>query len=306
MRKVLFSPISLVFLLTAQVVFAAPLKVFVSIVPQKYFVEMIAGDLVETNVMVQPGANPATYEPKPRQMVALAKTDMYLAIGVPFEATWLGKIAATNSDMLVVRTEAGIEKIPMKPHHHEQSGQRHTKAEKLHHPEGEVEALHHVIKDPHVWLSPPLVMIQARNIVQAFLAVDPDHRSVYEENYKNFINELAALDLELRAVFAGKGAGSEFMVFHPAWGYFAQAYGLEQIPIEIEGKEPKPAELQYLMQYAKKRGIKAVFVQPQFSHQAARAISKSIGGQIIFADPLAPHWATNLRQVAARFRAAIR
>ena len=172
--------------------------------------------------------------------------------------------------------------------------------------EGESEDHYHAIKDPHVWLSPPLVMIQARNIVQAFLAVDPDHRSVYEANYKNFINELVSLDLELRELFAGIGENSEFMVFHPAWGYFAQAYGLEQIPAEIEGKEPKPAELQYLIQYATKRGIKVVFVQPQFSHQAAQAIAKAIGGQIVVADPLAPDWVTNLRRVASNFRSAIR
>ena len=195
----------------------------------------------------------------------------------------------------------------MKPHHRlEEGGQRHTEAAEHHHEEGEVEGHYRAIKDPHVWLSPPLVMIQARNIVQAFLAVDPDHRSVYEENYKSFINELVALDLELRAVFAGKGEDSEFMVFHPAWGYFAQAYGLQQVSVEIEGKEPKPAELQYLIQYAKKRGIKAVFVQPQFSHQAARAIAKAIGGQIVFADPLAPDWGNNLLQVASKFRTAIR
>ena len=314
MRKVLFSAIFLVFLFTAQMVLARPLKVFVSIVPQKYFVEKIGGDLVAVNLMVQPGASPTTYEPKPRQMVALAGTDIYFAIGVPFEATWLVKIAATYPDLLVVRTEIGIEKIAMNSHHHhEEGGQRHGEAgEHRHekqghqHEEGEVEGHHHAIKDPHVWLSPPLVMIQARNILQAFLAVDPAHQSVYEENYKSFINELVVLDLELRAVFAGKGEDSEFMVFHPAWGYFAHAYGLEQVPVEIEGKEPKPAELQYLIQYAKKRGIKVIFVQPQFSHQAARAIAKAIGGQIVFVDPLAPDWSTNLRQVASKFRTAIR
>ena len=314
MRKVLLSAIFLIFLFTAQMVLGRPLKVFVSIVPQKYFVEKIGGDLVEINLMVQPGASPTTYEPKPRQMVSLAGTDIYFAIGVPFEATWLGKIATTNPDLLVVRTESGIEKIAMKPHHHhEEGGQRHGETGEHHyekqghqHQKGDVEGHHHAIKDPHVWLSPPLVMIQARNILQAFLAVDPAHQSVYEENYKSFINELVVLDLELRAVFAGKSEDSEFIVFHPAWGYFARAYGLEQVPVEIEGKEPKPAELQYLIQYAKKRGIKVIFVQPQFSHQAARAIAKAIGGQIVFVDPLAPDWGTNLRQVASKFSTAIR
>jgi zinc transport system substrate-binding protein len=129
---------------------------------------------------------------------------------------------------------------------------------------------------------------------------------MYEKNYNNFIKELEVLDAEIRGVFKGKGKGVEFMVFHPAWGYFAQAYGLKQIAIEIEGKEPKPAELQYLIQYAKERGIKIIFVQPQFSWQLAQAIAKSIDGQVVFVDPLAADWFKNLHQVAARFKAALK
>jgi zinc transport system substrate-binding protein len=113
------------------------------------------------------------------------------------------------------------------------------------------------------------------------------------------------LDEEIRAALRGKGKNLEFMVFHPSWGYFAQAYGLEQVSIEFEGKEPKPAELQYLIQYAKERSIKVVFVQPQFSWLAAQAIADSIGGQIVFVDPLAADWVTNLRQVASKFKAAL-
>jgi zinc transport system substrate-binding protein len=270
---------------------ARPLRVFVSILPQKYFVEKIGGDLVDVAVMVEPGASPHTYEPKPKQMVALAKTAIYFAIGVPFEATWLEKIAATNPNMLVVHTEADIKKIPMRGHHHQGP---------------ELEQDHHGIKDPHVWLSPPLVMIQARNILQALLRVDPAYGSVYEKNYNSFMKELVVLDAEIRAALEGKGQDVEFMVFHPAWGYFAQAYGIEQVAIEIEGKQPKPAELLYLIQYAKERGIKVIFAQPQFSWQVAQTIAKSIDGQIVFVDPLAAQWDTNLRQVASRFKSALK
>jgi len=216
---------------------------------------------------------------------------MYFAIGAPFETIWLEKIAATNPNMLVVHTEAGIKKIPMKAHHHEGPG---------------VEKDHHGIKDPHVWLSPPLVMILTRNILQALQKVDPAHRSVYEKNHNSFMNELVALDAEIRATFAGQGKDVEFMVFHPAWGYFAQAYGLEQVPIELEGKQPKPAELQYLIQYAKERNIKVIFAQPQFPWQTAQAVAKSINGQVVFVDPLAADWDTNLRQVASSFKSAVK
>ena len=286
----LFAGFLIIFLYVPQAALARPLMVFVSILPQKYFAEKIGGNLVDVSVMVEPGANPHTYEPKPKQMVALAKTNIYFAIGVPFETTWLEKIALTNPKMLVVHTDAGIKKIPMNTHHQE----------------SELEHDHHSIKDPHVWLSPPLVIMLAGNMLKAFLRVDPAHRSIYEKNYNSFMKELVVLDGEIRAAFKGKGKDVEFMVFHPAWGYFAQAYGLEQIPIELEGKQPKAAQLQSLIQYAKERGIKVIFAQPQFSRQAAQAIADSIGGQIVFADPLAADWERNLRQMASKFKAALK
>lgn len=309
MKKALFWALLFVFFFAAQTTVAEPVKVFVSILPQKYFVEKIGGDLVDVSVMVQPGASPATYEPKPRQMVALANTKSYLAIGVPFEAAWLEKIAAMNRNMVVVHTEAGINKLSMMVHlHNEEGGHRHLEREGHYDKEGEHQhkKQHHGVKDPHVWLSPPLVMQQARNIFEALVALDPVHLASYETNYKKFIMELVVLDLELNRVFHRSGEHTEFMVFHPSWGYFARAYGLEQVPIEIEGKEPKPAELQDLIRYARERRIKVVFVQPQFSWQAARTIAQSIGGQVVFVDPLALDWAKNLREVASKFKDALK
>ena len=279
---------------------ARPLVVFVSIAPQKYFVEKIGGDLVEVAVMVQSGASPATYEPKPRQMVALAKTDIYFAIGVPFEATWLKKIAAANTKMRVVHTEADIQKVAMISHH------QHEEEVELHQGKTGHRKNRHLIKDPHIWLSPPLVMQQARNILNGLVALDKANTSSYEANYRSFILEITDLDLELKRILETDEDHHEFIVFHPSWGYFARAYGLKQIPIEMEGKEPKPADLQYLIQYGREHSIKAVFVQPQFSSQAAQTIAQSLGGQIILVDPLAPDWKKNLQQVAVKFQTALR
>jgi zinc transport system substrate-binding protein len=272
---------------------ADKVPVFVSIVPQKFFVEQIGKDLVDVHVMVEPGASPETYEPKPSQMVALSKARMYFAIGVPFEKTWLQKIAAANPGMRVVHTECGIQKIPMAVDHQDE-GKDHEK-----------ERHDHGALDPHVWLSPPLVMVQARNILTALQDVDAAHRSVYEANYKAFVATLVDLDAELRNIFAGK-RGLQFIVFHPAWGYFARAYGLKQVPIEIEGKEPKPAQMKELIEHALKHQIKVVFVQPQFSSKSAEQVAKEIGGQVAFVDPLALNWAENLREVAAKFKVAVK
>ncbi len=266
---------------------AAPLRLFVSIAPQKYFVQQIGKALVDVHVMVPPGASPATYEPRPRQMALLANTRAYFAIGVPFENAWLNKIAAANSHMQVIHTDHGIQKLAMTPHHHE-----------IHHqdPSG---------LDPHIWTSPRLVMIQARTILTALQELDPSHAQIYAKNNHVFMQALQQLDDELKTIFAAY-QGRPFMVFHPSWGYFAHTYGLVQVPVEIQGKAPKSAQLKTAIERARSQNIKVVFVQPQFSKKSAELIAKSINGKIIVADPLALDWAANLRRQAIKFKAALR
>ena len=297
---------------------AGKLPVFVSIVPQQYFVQQIGKNLVDIQVMVQPGASPATYEPKPQQMADLSKAKIYFAIGVPFENAWLGKIADSNPNMRAIHTDRGTEKLAMKAHHHHddqaeehhegehhEANHDHEKSE--HHGKAADDEDHHERAglDPHIWLSPPLVKIQARTILAALQESDPAHGSVYEANFKEFTARIDQLDTDLKNTFAGK-KGLQFMVFQPAWGYFAHAYGLKQVPIEIEGKDPKPAQLKELVQHARENGIKVVFVQPQFSTKSAELIAREINGQVVFANPLAEEWMTNLRQVAEKFRAALK
>ena len=148
-------------------------------------------------------------------------------------------------------------------------------------------------------------MLQARTVVSALQEADPAHRAVYEANYKAFILQLVDLDAEFRNTLAGKHR-RQFMVFHPAWGYFAHAYGLKQVPIEFEGKDPKPAQLKALIERAMEHHINIVFVQPQFSSKSAKQVAKEIGGQVVFVDPLAENWPENLKEVADKFKAALR
>ena len=249
---------------------AAKISVFVSIPPQKYHVEKIGGERVAVSVMAEPGADPHTFDPKPQQMVSLSKADVYFAIGIGFEIAWLKKIKTANPEMQVVRTDRGIQKIPMAAH------QRH--GDKAHDHKDTLPGLsqgqaantherHPGSLDPHVWLSPPLVMIQARHILNALVNIDPAHGAEYAANYKNFLLELVDLDLELIKIFSKMGKRHQFIVFHPSWGYFAHAYGLEQIPIEFEGKAPKPAQLIWLIDYAKKKGNQGDFCSTAIFHQ---------------------------------------
>ena len=253
--------------------------VVVSILPQKTFVKKIAGDLVDVTVMVAPGASPAVYEPKPSQMKKITKAQIYFSIGVPFEKAWLSRFKAQNPNMLLYDTSKGIKKLPMQEHHH---GHHHHSSS---------------ILDPHIWLSPTLVKIQAKNIADALKKIDPKHKTVYENNLNRFKKEIDELNRRLSKILK-PCQGKAMMVFHPSWGYFAKEYGLKQIPVEVEGKEPKSKELVKIIHEAKEEGVKTVFVQPQFSKRTAKVIATSIGAKIVEADPVAPNWAENLIQIA--------
>ena len=305
------------------------LPVFVTILPQKYFVQQIGKDLVDVQVMVQPGADPHTYEPKPQQMVGISKAKVYFTVGIEFEKANLEKITSTNPTLKVIHTDHGIKKIAMEAHrhdgdheegHHEDehhdADRDHKKDEhhedehdhdKKHHDEAAHDDDHdeHAGLDPHIWLSPPLVKTQARTILAALQEADPANKSSYEANFNEFIAGIDRLDADLKKIFTGK-EGHQFMVFHPSWGYFAHTYGLEQVAVEIEGKDPKPAQLKEVIEHAREKGVKVIFVQPQFSTKSADLVAREIGGHIAFVDPLAEDWMANLREVADKFESSLK
>jgi len=284
------------FLLHTMPLWASPLGVFVSVAPQKYFVQKIGGTLINVSVLVPAGADPHTYEPKPRQMVELSKSVLYFAVGVDFEKAWLKKIAAANPRMRIIHTDEGIAKLPMTDQHRHEGGS-HRPDKKPRRDDG--------APDPHIWLAPGPVKVQAAHILKALIETDPKNRLQYTAGYDAFLKELDALDGELRTLFAGR-KGEQFMVFHPAWAYFAAAYDLEQVPVEVGGKEPKAAQLQALIRRARERGVKVVFVQPQLSVKSAEMVAREIGGAVVLADPLAENWDDNMREVARKFRAALK
>lgn len=256
------------------------LQVFVSVLPQKMMVERIGGEQVQVSAMVQPGHSPATYAPTLRQVAALAQADLYVRIGVPFEDAWMARIRATNSDMPVLDARNGI--ALRETDAHEENGATHRQDE---------------AHDPHIWTSPLLVKIMGRNLRDKLTELAPGHRDLFADNYAAFAWELDVLDREIRALLAHLQT-RRFMVFHPSWGYFADAYGLTQVPIEKEGKEPGARALAVLIEQARSEAVKIVFVQPQFNAKFAEQIAQAIGGRVEVVDPLATDYANNLRRVA--------
>lgn len=254
----------------------AALHVTVSILPQRYFVERVGGEYVAVNVMVEPGASPATYEPQPEQLRALSVADVYFGIGVPFENAWLERFASVNENLLLVDTTQGIERLgePGNP-------------------------------DPHIWLSPALVKVQSQTIYETLAQLDPAHQETYRANLESFLADIDALDADIRETLTGV-ENRKFMVFHPSWGYFARDYGLEQLPVEVGGQEPSAAELAALVAGAKQEGIKVIFAQPEFSTRSAETLAQEIGGEVLLISPLAPDWLDNLRRVAEALAKAMK
>ena len=273
------------FLLFASMPSAPPaaqgkIKTFVSILPQAYFVERIGGPHVDIEVLVGPGQSPATYEPTPKQMTKLARAHLYFRIGVPFEEAFVPRIARTFRNLQIVDTRKGVQL------------RYFTKT-------GGPE-----IPDPHIWLDPKRVKVQAATIWRALSGVDPKYAVEFDSNLRTFQADLHSVDAKIADSLAPL-KGMNFYVFHPAFGYFGDSYGLTQVAVEIAGKEPSPKQLTELIEKAKQDGVKVIFVQPQFARKAAETIARQIDGAVVAMNPLSRDYLRNLEDMAAAVKKAL-
>ncbi|NLX95265.1 MAG: zinc ABC transporter solute-binding protein [Rhodopirellula sp.] len=269
---------------------SAPTKliVAVSVPPQVWLVEQVGGEHVEVLPLVQPSDDPHTYQPSDAQVSRVMQADVYFRVGVPFESgAWFEAIRSSGK-IPIVDTREGAALIPMQSHAHHEEADDHG-----HDDDHE----HHAGADPHIWLSPRLLRIQAGTIARTLADIDPARRAEYEGNLADLARRLDELDAKIHALLDPL-AGKAFFVFHPAWGYFAAEYGLEQIAVEIEGKQPSDAELTELAQKARQLGAKVIFVQPQITGRAAEALATAVGARVETLDPLAEDVAANLLSAA--------
>jgi len=262
---------------------------FVSIGPQRYVVQSIAGSRIRVEVLVQPGQDPHTFEPTPKQMTQLSRGQLYFRIGVAFERSLIPRIRSSNPQLKIIDTQAGIELREIEKGDHEgEKGKDHDE---------------HGM-DPHTWLSPLLAKRQAQTIRDALIEADPGGREEYEAGYRNLAAELDGLHREIAAALAPY-RGEEIFVYHPAYGYFIDEYGLRQVAVETGGSEPSAQQLARLIERARERQVRIVFVQPQFSRTGAEAVAEAIGGVVVPLDPLAEDYVENLREMARRIAEAL-
>ncbi|MFQ6008440.1 MAG: metal ABC transporter solute-binding protein, Zn/Mn family [Candidatus Zixiibacteriota bacterium] len=257
------------------------LKVFVSILPQAYFVERVGESHVKVEVLVEPGLSPETFEPTPQQLARLAQADLYFRIGLPFEERLLEKIHATMRDLPIVDTRQSIKLRTLNSDHED------------------------VNTDPHIWLDPKLVSIQAETICEALIHLDSSHSVEYQANLQAFQTDLNNTDVKISQILEPL-KGQKFYVFHPSFGYFADAYGLIQTAVEVDGKEPSAKQLTVLIDDARREDVKVIFFQPQFSSKSAESVAKAIGGTVAPLDPLSPDYLGNLEDIAKKIDRALR
>ena len=262
---------------------AEPLKVVVSILPEKYFVERIGGEAVEVEVLVPPGMSPHSYQPQARQMVFLSRADLYFRIGVPFENAMMPKIADHFAGRMVDLRD-GITLLHADAHHHHEDEE-----------DGDSEEEEF---DPHFWLNPLYAMKFARSIADAMSELHPENRAEFETRRDALNEDLQMLDQKLSTILE-PFRGRELLVFHPAWGYFAARYGLHQVAIQHEGKAPGAKHLGELIRNKDESALPLLLVQPQFDHRVAQAIATELGMKIVEADPLAEDYLANLQQLAS-------
>ena len=252
----------------------------VSILPQRYFVERIAGDYVKVNVMIPPGANPAVSDLSTEQLKALHNSSIYFAVGyLPFELSNLYPFLEKQEEVLLVKQSVGMDLEAGSCNHG--------------HDHGHGDCSHEGGFDPHVWMSPRYADMMARTMLDVLAAKFPDQKETFEKNYRQFKSEIDSIDREARRIIPEK-KNKTFLIYHPALTYFAKDYGMEQISIEDEGKEPNPAHIKEVIDTCRAKGIRIVFIQNQFDVANAKAIAKEIDGEVIAIDPLSPDWKTEM------------
>lgn len=259
-----------------------PVRIFVSILPQAQLVEKIGGERVSVTVLVQPGQSPATYSPTPRQLAELSKARLFVRVGVPFEERFVEKVKDTYPELKIVDQRENVKLLHLSVHDHAHA-HNHVDVQ------GEV--------DPHIWLDPKRLKVQAQNIARALAGADPGGLEEFNANLVKLAAELEALDRRIERVLA-PFRGRALLCYHPAYGYFADSYGLRQVAVEAGGKEPGARQLAKIIEQARKTKARVVFVQPQFSKKSAGLVAKAIGGTVVAMDPLARDVFANLEKMA--------
>jgi zinc transport system substrate-binding protein len=250
--------------------------VAVTVEPQRYFAEKIAGDHFAVHTVVPAGQSPETYDPAPHEMVHLARSRAYLRIGrIGFEQVWMQAIRENNPCLTFFDLSEGVCWIGGGDAAHEDG------AANAHHSHGR--------EDPHIWNTTAGARIIARNTLQAFVSLDPANEAFYRANYRQLLLEIDETERTLHRMLDTLTCRT-FIIYHPALTYFADEFRLTQLAIESEGREPSAASMKSLVDRAREAQVRVVFVQQEFDRKHAEQVAKEIGARVVTINPLDIHW----------------
>jgi zinc transport system substrate-binding protein len=269
----------------SSVVYSAAIDVFVSILPQQYLVERIGGEQVNVNVMVKPGQSPETFAPSPKLMLLYSKSDVYFTIGLPFEQVWIDRVASLNDGITIVKTQLASETLIEKKLKDDNHGGHHA-------------------WDPHTWLSPLLFLEQGKIILKELVLLQPENKEYFSSNYNRLKDEVNVLHNDISRRFELNDK-HHFVTFHPAFSYFARQYGLTQIAIEVEGKEPSAKQIAQVINRIQKEKVAYILIEKQFNQVIAKTIAQSVNAQLLVLDPLALDYLVNMRDIADKINKAL-
>lgn len=254
--------------------------IVVTIEPQRYFTEAIAGDKFDVISIVPKGSSPETYDPTPQQLVSLGDSKAYLRIGyIGFEQVWMDRLIDNTPHIQIFDTSKDIDLILGEAHNH--GDHQHA---------GGVE--------PHIWNSTNNALIIARNTYKALCQLDKENEAYYLNRYDSLCQRIMHTDSIIRKTLQQPGTAQSFMIYHPALSYFARDYGLQQISIEEGGKEPSPAHLKDLVDLCRQEDVRIIFIQPEFDRRNAEIIARETGTDIVPINPLSYDWEAEMLAVA--------
>lgn len=257
------------------------LTIATSIEPQSYFIKRIAGDKAEIKTLLPKGTKPETYDLTPNQIVELGKCNAYFTMGhLPFERAWVDKYSNSHPHTNLIDMSHGITPIITDHAHGQPSGQNSQ----------------NIFVEPHTWMSVNNAFIIANNVCDGLCIADPANKDYYRQRLDTLENELRELDKAIRAKLSD--ADSTFLIYHPALSYFARDYGLTQISVERDGKEPSPREMKHIIDRAAHDDIHVMFIQPEFDHRSARTLVQSTSTQLVDINPLARDWKAEMLHIA--------
>jgi len=265
---------------------ATKMQIFVTVPPQAFLAQKIGGDAVEVHTLVGKGRDPHTFEPTPRQAATLAGANLFFTVDIPFEKQLVVKVAASNPKLQIVDSTKGIVRLPLREPDHKEA-----------HSDNEA--------DPHLWLATDNLRVMAENMATALSTAMPERKEALHKNLASLQSEISALDRRLSTSLAPH-RGKTFYVFHPAFGYFANAYGLKQKAVEISGKSPTPRQLTALIRQAREDRVHTIFVQPQFDSKSAETVAQAINGAVVPIDPLEQDVLHNLAAIAGAIEQALK